>query len=182
MHAARSSSYNDCMKRVTSSLPFGLFFSGAAFCALALAVACSSGTTNGSSSGGGGGDSTDADIDSGSASQDSGQSVTPDSSAAKDGGYPHRFGASDVNGTCEFNRDCKEGLRCECVKGDCACKVGVRGEGTVGSPCTTNEECGSAVCFDDRLCTDECTANTECKGELANCKGLIGFSAKLCLP
>ena len=172
------------MRPVTRSLTFALFC-GTISCAVAATsiVACSSSTTPGSSSSGG----TDVDAsetpDSGVVESDSGSSGGNDSSTTKDaGGYPHRFGASDVGGTCEFNRDCKEGLRCECTKGECACKTGVRGEGFVSAPCTTNEECGSAVCFDDRLCTDECTSNTQCKGELPNCKGIIGFSANLCLP
>ena len=168
------------MKLVTSSFVLSGISMAAACGLVAGAIACSSGGTPGSSSG---------QVDPDAASGDDASIVETDSATVADskttndsGGYPHRYGTSDVDGACEFNRDCKEGLRCECLKGDCACKVGVRGEGGVGAPCTTNEACGSAVCFDDRLCTDECETNATCKGEIPNCKTLIGFSAKICLP
>lgn len=163
------------MKRVTSSFVLSVFCG-----AVASAIACSSGGTTGSPGGQVEPDASTSE-DTGTGATDS--AIVSDAKVTADsGGYPHRYGSSDVDGACEFNRDCKEGLRCECAKGNCGCKVGVRGEGGVGAPCTTNEACGSAVCFDDKLCTDECETNATCKGEIPNCKTIIGFSAKICLP
>ncbi|MFO0664924.1 MAG: hypothetical protein U0174_13290 [Polyangiaceae bacterium] len=168
------------MKRVLWSRP--LLGCGVVALACGVVVACSSGTQTGSSSGSSNEDSGATEDAAVTADADAAVTTDAASDVTTDAGYPHRYGNSDVGGACEFNRDCKQGLRCECSKGDCACKTGVRGEGGVGAPCTTNEECGSAVCFDDRLCTDECTTNATCKGEIPNCISIIGFSAKICGP
>lgn len=149
------------------------------------AAACSSGTTSSSSSGGApdgatgdGGNLSDASLD--APSRDANADASNKDGAS---GYPHRYGAGQANAVCEFNRDCAMGLRCECADGDCLCKTGPRGEGRAGvDACTTGNDCGSSICINDEICSDECLTPADCGPKTPRCIAISGFSVKICAP
>ncbi len=86
---------------------------------------------------------------------------------------------------CSFNRECPDNERCLCdeVTG-CACTIGPRGTGVAGEPCTTGDDCASAVCLegpnDDLVCTEECEDETTCPANLPQCLP-IAFVGQVCV-
>jgi hypothetical protein len=114
-------------------------------------------------------------------SADSGADGGTSRDAAPDAPYAHRYGDGGAGSSCELNRNCANGLRCEC-NGNCACKAGARGNGRIGDPCTTGEDCGSSICINDKICSDECSNVAECKPAFTKC--LVGplASVKICAP
>jgi hypothetical protein len=84
--------------------------------------------------------------------------------------------ALDSSGrTCSFNRDCPDVERCACEESaGCRCLVGPRGTGRAGvDVCTSGDDCASALCVEANgavsLCSDACTAASECPGALPRC-------------
>jgi hypothetical protein len=106
--------------------------------------------------------------------------------AQVDAGYPHIYGATKENGTCEVNADCERGLRCECQDGSCACKAGTRGEGRSGvDACVNGNDCGSAICIETKptfTCSDYCKTNEDCGPKVPRCLAISGFARPICLP
>lgn len=124
------------------------------------------------------------EMDASSAPQDAGadSEPRPTDAGTKEAGYPHRYGDGGANAVCDFNRDCAQGLRCECA-GTCACKPGKRGEGKLGESCQDagGEGCGSSICIDDKTCSEECGLPSECAPHFPRC--LQGpLSSGFCSP
>ena len=100
-----------------------------------------------------------------------------------DAGVP----ASDAaeGAVCSFNRECAAAARCECdeVTG-CMCVTGARGTGRNGvDPCTTGDDCASAVCVEGSdgtfYCSGECATEADCGAALPRCID-IAFVGRIC--
>lgn len=125
-----------------------------------------------------------------SGSTDDGVDADTDTDADKDAGAKP---GKDANGPgadgdeCSFNHDCQSALRCECdeVTG-CFCKPGTRGTGKNGvDPCESGNDCASALCLEGPekgklICSDECSDDTDCGGQLPRCIPVIGISEPVC--
>jgi hypothetical protein len=111
---------------------------------------------------------------------------TPDAGVAPDAGTasctgpcrPGSTGASDC--VCTFNEECSAGFRCGAVdNGTCEC--GARGTGAVSAPCTSPNDCASAICLDTNaggsFCTVPCMVNGDCSGTLNVCNPGLGLCA-----
>lgn len=87
--------------------------------------------------------------------------------------------------TCVFNRDCADGLRCECSEtAGCACRPGARGTGRTGvTVCTSGNDCASSLCVEGpdarSYCSDECTTAAMCGGMLPRCIE-VSFVGRVC--
>jgi hypothetical protein len=105
--------------------------------------------------------------------------------AVRDAGpYVDKFGDAGSGSECEFNRNCAQGLRCECANGACACAAGARGRGVGGvDTCQSGNDCGSSVCneyADASICSDECASANDCGPRLPKCIQVFGFSSNIC--
>ncbi|MDB4942234.1 MAG: hypothetical protein JWP97_1768 [Labilithrix sp.] len=139
-----------------------------------------------SSDGGASGPAADAAVD------------APDAAVAdaRDDGDVPDAGGKDANGAggdgdaCTFDRDCAAALRCECSEADgCACRTGARGTGRNGiDPCPGadgSNACASALCVEGpdgagSFCSDECTTNADCTGQLPVCAE-IALVGRVCV-
>lgn len=104
--------------------------------------------------------------------------------AALDGAVP-ADAAMSSGAPCAFNRECPANERCACDEATgCACAIGARGVGLAGDPCTTGDDCASAVCLegpgDDLLCTEECEDASTCPEALPLCTP-IAFVGQVCI-
>lgn len=87
---------------------------------------------------------------------------------------------------CAFNKDCAQGLRCECTEADgCACRMGARGTGRNGvTVCTSGNDCASSVCVEGpdgmSYCSDECVDGMGCMGMLPQCTD-VSFVGRICV-
>ena len=105
--------------------------------------------------------------------------------STKDATTKDANGPGQSGDECSFNRDCANGLRCEC-DGACACKAGVRGTGQNGlDACDSGNDCSSAVCLEGPgdsgfLCSDECATAAECPAKLPRCED-ISFVGRICV-
>ncbi|MFO0557708.1 MAG: hypothetical protein U0269_06785 [Polyangiales bacterium] len=112
--------------------------------------------------------------DSGSARTDAPSS---DATSGEDGSTAMDAAASDgaSGAVCSFNRECPASERCECdERNGCRCLTGARGTGAFGQPCSSGNDCASALCVEgpnagQSLCSDECTGPAQCSGMLPRC-------------
>lgn len=141
----------------------------------------SGGSSGGSSTSSSSGSSTSSSSSSGDGgSSSSGDAGGSSSSGDGGGGYPHVYGDGETGDDCfEFgNRDCQEGLRCECAEGDCTCEPGVRGEGALGDECNSGNDCGSSACSEDTTphrCSEPCETDDDCAAPLPICVPFLYF-------
>ncbi len=113
----------------------------------------------------------------------------PGTDAGKDAKPTGRVdGPGEVGAACEFNRDCKAALRCECdLSKGCACATGARGTGKNGvDTCDGGNQCSSSLCIDgpvagEMVCSDECKDAGDCTGKLPRCLAVAGFSEMICV-
>jgi hypothetical protein len=94
------------------------------------------------------------------------------------------FGDAGAGDVCAFNRDCGEGLRCEC-SGDCVCAPGDRGFGKNGlDTCAGGNDCESSVCVEDSnggfTCSGECVDDGDCQTSLPFCTD-VAFVGRICI-
>lgn len=150
-----------------------------ALCAVVLSAACGNGGAAmdaGSTAETGAGDAASVD---GASSGDAGagDAGAGDGASNADGG---------VGATCAFNRECAQGLRCECSETDgCACRMGARGTGRNGvTVCTSGNDCASSVCVEGpdgmSYCSDECADAMGCTGMLPRCTD-VSFVGRICV-
>lgn len=86
---------------------------------------------------------------------------------------------------CTFNRECPAHERCECADGDCACRIGARGEGRSGvDACQDGNDCESSLCVEDAegtfTCSGECEDEGDCGPRLPVCAD-IAFLGRVCV-
>lgn len=105
----------------------------------------------------------------------------PDAGPRADGGPTSADAA--VGTQCSFNRDCEASSVCDCAEFPCTCQLGTRGTGAVGTPCTDEDDCASAVCINenttDSYCTDACTDTSVCGGVATECV-FVSFVGMAC--
>lgn len=116
-----------------------------------------------------------------------GDEPTPDAGPDAADEVTHIDGPNVEGETCEFNRDCKLALRCECdeTEGTCACTPGERGDAKLGETCTNNESCMSAMCANGdngSHCSDSCNKDEDCPATLPRCIPVIGIYDPICAP
>jgi hypothetical protein len=77
---------------------------------------------------------------------------------------------------CFSNYDCPTGFTCKSMGSTVACVAGPRGTGMPGAPCTTEQDCASALCVEDATggfrCSDLCRTAQTCPAELPRCVSL----------
>jgi hypothetical protein len=68
------------------------------------------------------------------------------------------------------------------------CVPGARGDGALGDPCTSENDCASALCIEldggTSLCTEQCADESTCITALPECYAIAfsGSDDTFCLP
>ena len=115
---------------------------------------------------------------------DGGTSVPADAAVTADAACP-----TATSCPCFSNYDCPDGYAC--VSGDSSgtnvyCQPGARGTGTVGTACTGEADCKSALCVDSdssgMVCSDVCTDASGCAPALPNCLFIVTEGVSICAP
>ena len=82
---------------------------------------------------------------------------------------------ADAGPLCLFNSECPDETACVGDESGSYCVPGERGSVEYGEPCTTSEECASAVCLED-FCTMLCEAVDACTSDnLPRCHPALGY-------
>jgi hypothetical protein len=117
-----------------------------------------------------------------STTTDGGTSIAADGGAGGTCSGPCKPGGGD-DCSCLYNADCSPGFRCGDVDfGTCEC--GKRGTGKLNAPCTSGNDCETAICLDAKdgktFCTEPCDPGGEttiCGGLFSVCNGFLGLCA-----
>ncbi len=161
-----------------------LLISSAGVAAIGVAVGCASSTSNVPAADSG----TDAFVADDTPPEEEEDASTPDAgkkdSSTDAGPGVDANGPGQAGDVCSFNRDCQNGLRCEC-DGECACAVGARGTGQKGvDSCDSGNQCSSALCLEGPdgkfLCSDECVDTGDCPAKLPRCED-VAFVGRICI-
>jgi len=117
---------------------------------------------------------------------------TPDAAITLDAESIDAPGATCPTSTscpCFTNYDCPAGYRCHSQDDTGTmvyCEQGARGTGAVGTACTGEADCASALCVDTdsagMQCSDLCEDGTMCTADLPTCLFIATEGISICAP